>query len=37
MRVRSVAGLLLLVEGVAEEIGEDEATGEISPEGPVEA
>jgi membrane-bound serine protease (ClpP class) len=33
VRVRSVAGLLLLVEGVAEE----EAPGEISPEGPVEA
>ena len=33
VRVRSVTGLLLLVEG----IGEEDATGEISPEGPVEA
>ena len=33
VRVRSVAGLLLLVEGIAEE----ESTGETSPEGPVEA
>ena len=33
VRVRSVAGLLLLVDGV----GEEEATGEVSPEGPVEA
>ena len=33
VRVRSVTGLLLLVEG----IGEEDATGEISPEGPAEA
>ncbi|HKN49626.1 MAG TPA: NfeD family protein, partial [Actinomycetota bacterium] len=33
VRVRSVAGLLLLVEG----IGEEETTGEVSPDGPAEA